>query len=125
MTGNGSSDEEIPKSSVLGEMSRPASMAALPEFIDFVASIERQQGFSDERIAQIESAFEAALENVVTRAYRSRNGEIRITVKHDPFGKLSIEIIDTGEPVNILLADVVFAGEEPPVTRRCGRRPVF
>ena len=35
------------------------------------------------------------------------------TCRHDPWGKLLIVITDTGEPVNILLADVVFAGEEP------------
>ncbi len=110
---NGQDGQDDRESNILGEMSRPAAMAALPEIIDFVASIERREGFSDERIAQIGSAFQAALENVVTRAYGSRSGEIRIAVKHDPWGKLLISVTDTGEPVNILLADVVFAGEEP------------
>jgi anti-sigma regulatory factor (Ser/Thr protein kinase) len=113
VTDNGNTrqdDQELP---ILGEMSRPAAMTVLPEFFDFVASIERQEGFSDERITQVESALAAALENIVARAYRSKTGEIKITCRHDPWGKLVIIITDTGEPVNILLADVVFAGEEP------------
>jgi anti-sigma regulatory factor (Ser/Thr protein kinase) len=93
-------------------------MAALPEIVEFVASLERQAGFSDERIKQIASALQAALENIVTNAYRSRSGEIKITCKHDPWGKLLIAITDTGEPVNILLADVVFAGEEAPADEK-------
>ena len=113
MTDNGNTEQDAQGPSILGEMSRPAAMAALPEIVDFVASIERQEGFSDERIKQVASALKAALENVVTRAYRSRSGEIKIACKHDPWGKLLIVITDTGEPVNILLADVVFAGEEP------------
>ena len=113
MTDNGNTKQDTQGPSILGEMSRPAAMAALPQFFDFVASIERQEGFSDERIKQIESALKAALENVVTRAYRSRSGEIKITCRHDPWGKLLITITDAGEPVNILLGDVVFAGEEP------------
>jgi anti-sigma regulatory factor (Ser/Thr protein kinase) len=114
VTDNGNIGQDAPKSNILGEISRPASMAALPEIVDFVASIEKQQGFSDERIAQIASAFQAALEHVVTRAYKSKSGEIKITCKHDPWGKILIAITDTGEPANILLADVVFAGEEAP-----------
>ncbi len=114
MTDNGNIGQDAQESSIVGEISRPASMAALPEIVEFVASLERQEGFSDERIKQVASAFQAALENVVTRAYRSRSGEIKITCKHDPWGKLLIAITDTGEPVNILLADVVFAGEEVP-----------
>jgi len=113
VTDNGNTKQDTQGPSILGEMSRPAAMAALPQFFDFVASIERQEGFSDERIKQIESALKAALENVVTRAYRSRSGEIKITCRHDPWGKLLITITDAGEPVNILLGDVVFAGEEP------------
>ncbi len=113
MTDNGHTKQDAQEPSILGEMSRPGAMAALPEFFDFVASIEKQEGFSDERIKQIESALKTALENVVTRAYKSRSGEIKITCRHDPWGKLLIVITDTGEPVNILLADVVFAGEEP------------
>ena len=100
------------QSSVIGEISRPAAMAALPDLCDFIASVERQEGFSDERIAQIESAFIAALENVVVRAYRHRSGEVRVSCGHDAWGKLLIAISDDGEPANILLADVTFAGEE-------------
>ncbi len=112
MTDNGTDGMDAPESHLLGEISRPATMAALPELFDFVATIEKQEGFSNERIKQIETALEAALENVVTRAYRNRSGEVKITCKHDPWGKLVVVITDTGEPSNILLADVVFAGEE-------------
>lgn len=107
---NEGQDEE--ESSLIGEISRPAAMEALPELCEFVASIERQEGFSDDRISQVGSALNAALENVVARAYGRKSGEIRIACKRDHWGKLLIAISDDGEPVNILLADVAFAGEE-------------
>jgi len=104
--------QEAEGSSIIGAISRPAAMEALPGLCEFAASIERQEGFSNERIAQIEPAFKAALENIVVRAYRSRSGEIRVECRHDYWGKLLIVISDDGEPVNILLADVALAGEE-------------
>ena len=100
------------ESSVIGEISRPAAMAALPDLCDFIASVERQEGFSNERIVQIESAFTAAIENVVARAYRRGSGEVRVACAHDHWGKLLISISDDGEPANILLADATLAGEE-------------
>jgi len=113
MTEQGNSGEETRQPSVLGEIRRPAHMAALPELLEFVSSKEREQGFSPERIEEIGSALEEALAGVVTEAYRVRQGEISITCGLDPWGKLVISMIDTGDPFNILLADVVFAGEEP------------
>jgi anti-sigma regulatory factor (Ser/Thr protein kinase) len=108
------------KSSVIGEMSRPAQMAVLPEILEFVSTIERQEGFSDERIGEIEKALREALVNIVRSAERQKGGDIIVTCKHDPWGKLVIVIVDTAEPFNILLADIVFQGEETPVDE--GRR---
>ena len=113
MMEQGNSGDETRQPSVLGEISRPAHMAALPELLEFVSSVERQQGFSRERIEEIGPALGEALSRVVTEAYRVRQGDITITCGTDPWGKLVISIVDTGDPFNILLADVLFAGEEP------------
>jgi len=106
-------NHDAPKSNVVAETSAPARASAVPELLEFVAAIERQEGFSAERIEEIAAALREALEIIVTRAYRERTGEIRITCKHDQWGKLVVVITDTGEPLNILLSDVVFPGEEP------------
>ena len=106
--------EEGRQPAILGEMRRPASSAAVPELLEFVASMEQQQGFSDERAEEVGRALKEALGRIVSEAYKARPGEIAITCGLDPWGKLVISIVDEGDPFNILLADVVFAGEEPP-----------
>ena len=44
---------------------------------------------------------------------RGKGGEIKIACRHDAWGKLVIVIVDSGAPLNILLSDAVFPGEEP------------
>jgi len=48
---------EDPKTSLIGEITRPAQMAALPEFLEFAATIERQEGFGEERIKRSKRPF--------------------------------------------------------------------
>ena len=111
---NGESpQEEI--TNVLGELIRPARIESVPEFLEFSASIERQEGFGEERIKEIETALREALTNIVKSAGKGGGGEVTVTCKHDHWGKLMIVIEDKGEPFNILLADIVFQGEKNPV----------
>ncbi len=112
MTDQDTNGQVVEESSVIAEMTRPAATSAVPELCDFIASVEKKEGFGEERIAQIETAFRTAIENIITRAYKGRDGEIRIICGHDPWGKLRIVISDDGEAMNILLADVSFPGEE-------------
>ncbi|MGD0229183.1 MAG: ATP-binding protein [Syntrophorhabdales bacterium] len=112
MTGDGNNVEGAETSTVIGEIIRPGEASSLAELMEFVAAREREEGFGAERIEEIGTALAEALGLIITRAYRTRSGEIRITCKHDAWGKLVIVIVDTGEPFNILLADVAFAGEE-------------
>jgi len=122
MTEHGSNGDkgEGANSNVIGEMSRPARIEALPELLEFVSTIERQEGFGDKRIGEIETALREALTNIVNNAERNKGGDITVTCKHDPWGKLMIVVVDTAGPFNILLADIVFQGEERPVDE--GRR---
>lgn len=114
--GNNGGIDEGEKTNVLGEISRPAGESAIPELLEFASSIERAEGFGEERIGEIETALREALVMIAKSA--SGKGDIVITCKHDHWGKLVIVISDTGEPFNILLADVVFFGEESPVDEK-------
>lgn len=118
MSQNGSNGDngDRAKTNVIGEMSRPAQLASLPEFLEFVSSIERQEGFGEDRIGEVETALKEALTTIAKSAEKKQGGgDIVVTCKRDHWGKLMIVISDTGEPFNILLADIVFQGEESPV----------
>ncbi len=110
---NGDSGE--PKSNIIAEITRPGREGAIPELLEFVADVEKKHGFPRERIAEIALALEEAFRNILAYSYRDKSGDIGITCKYDPWGKFMIVIADSGDPSNILLADVVFAGEEAPV----------
>jgi anti-sigma regulatory factor (Ser/Thr protein kinase) len=111
---NGDEEEGV-TSNVIGEISRAARMSSVPELVQFVSSVERQEGFSDERIAEVEAAVREALTAIIHGDAKGRIGDITVTCKHDHWGKLVISIEDRGEAFNILLADVVFQGETSPV----------
>jgi anti-sigma regulatory factor (Ser/Thr protein kinase) len=123
---NGKNDDiiEDEKTNVIDELTRPAEIESVPQFLRFAAAIERAEGFDDERIKEIETALKEALTMIVKNGEKNPGGDIVLTCKRDPWGKLMIVISDTGEPFNILLADVVFFGEKEPVdpTRRDSAR---
>lgn len=108
-------DSAKSKSNVIAEMSRPGQAEAVPELVEFVSGVERQHGFPEDRIEEIRSALEEAFKNILKHSYRDKSGDIAITCKFDHWGKFMIVIVDSGDPSNILLADVIFAGEETPV----------
>jgi len=113
---NGNGQE--PKTNIIAEMSRPGQAENIPELIEFVEGVERAQGFPQERIDEIRLALQEAFTNVLEHSYRKKDGDIQVTCKHDPWGKFMIVISDSGEPSNVLLADVVFAGENDPVDQK-------
>jgi len=63
--GSNGDSEKGPVSNIIGELSRAAIMSSVPEFVQFVSSVERQEGFSDERIAEVEAAVREALTAIV------------------------------------------------------------
>jgi anti-sigma regulatory factor (Ser/Thr protein kinase) len=105
-------DSAKAKSNIIAEMSRPGQLGAVPELLEFVSGVERQHGFPEDRIAEIRLALEEAFRNIFEYSYKDKSGDIAITCKFDHWGKFMIVIVDSGDPSNILLADVVFAGEE-------------
>jgi anti-sigma regulatory factor (Ser/Thr protein kinase) len=103
------------QTNIIAEMTRPGQIEAVPELIEFVSGVERQHGFPEDRIEEMRLALEEAFRNIREHSYKDKSGDIAITCKLDHWGKFMIVIVDSGDPSNILLADVVFAGEESPV----------
>lgn len=112
--GNG----EQSKTNIIAEMARPGRTEVIPELIEFIEGVERDQGFPQERIEEIRVALHEAFKNVLENSYCSKSGDIQVTCKHDPWGKFMIVISDSGDPSNPLLADIVFAGEDEPVDQK-------
>jgi anti-sigma regulatory factor (Ser/Thr protein kinase) len=113
---NGSTAQ--PKSNIIAEMTRPGQAESIPELLEFVGGVQKEHGFPPERIAEISVALVEAFNNVLDNSYRDKSGDILVTCKHDPWGKFMIVISDSGDPSNVLLADVVFAGEDDPVDQK-------
>jgi anti-sigma regulatory factor (Ser/Thr protein kinase) len=105
------------KTNIIAEISRPSRAESIPELVEFVAGVERQRGFPEKRIGEIGLALQEALKNILEHSHRNKGADIAITCKLDPWGKFMIVIVDSGDPSNILLADVIFAEEEGPVDR--------
>jgi len=114
---NGDTEKGAP-SSIIGEISRPARMSSVAELVEFVSSVERKEGLSDGRIDEVEVAVREALRTIIQAAAEGQSGDITITCRHDHWGKLMVTIEDRGDAFNILLADVVFQGEENPVDEK-------
>jgi anti-sigma regulatory factor (Ser/Thr protein kinase) len=106
------------KSNIIAEIKKPAKVESFPELFEFCANIEKQNDFPEQRIDEIKTALEEAFHNILEYSYKGKDGEITVTCKYDPWGKFMIVISDDGEPSNLLLADVVFAGEDDPVDKK-------
>jgi anti-sigma regulatory factor (Ser/Thr protein kinase) len=115
--GNNGNGEQS-KTNIIAEMTRRGQPESVHEMIEFIEGVERAEGFPQERIDEIRIALQEAFRNVLESSYRDKGGDILVTCKHDPWGKFMIVISDSGEPSNLLLADVVFAGEDEPVDQK-------
>ncbi len=86
-------------------MKLPAVAENLPPIIAFVSKCARKRGFDEDRISEVELAVEEAVTNICLHAYDQIPGEIEITCMQDnDADRIIIEIIDTGNPFNILAA---------------------
>jgi serine/threonine-protein kinase RsbW len=83
----------------------PAHMKSLQKTITFVSSFAKGQGFDPQRLNEIELCVEEVLVNIFAYAYPGAPGEVEISCRSGPEGALTIEIVDSGIPFNILSTD--------------------
>jgi anti-sigma regulatory factor (Ser/Thr protein kinase) len=86
------------------EITKPANIDSIPALIEFVSVRVHEAGFEDNKIREIGLAVEEALQNIIRFSCPDGKGEIRIIFNVHDSGTLLIEIIDSGTPLNILLA---------------------
>ncbi len=81
----------------------PGILDSLYDLMAFVSSHAREQGFSVERIRDIELAVEEVLVNIIKYAYGNcdHQGSIEITCKAAEGRSLVLEIADSGIPFDI------------------------
>jgi serine/threonine-protein kinase RsbW len=83
----------------------PAQLESLQKSIAFVSSFTRELGFDPRRLSEIELCVEEVLVNIFNYAYPGEPGEVEISCCSGPEGALTIEIVDSGIPFNILSSD--------------------
>ena len=98
----------------------PGTLDSLYPFMDFVTSCAREQGFTGEKISEIELALEEVLVNIIKHAYKECgiDGEIEITCTIDDDRSLVIEIADSGTPFDI------FSSREPDISLDISERQI-
>lgn len=96
----------------------PAQQTAVALGIAFVANCATAAGFPPNRVAEIELVVEEALVNICRYAYPQEAGDIEVRCTHDGRQHFVIEILDTGEPFNILTLP------PPDLTANIDQRPV-
>jgi anti-sigma regulatory factor (Ser/Thr protein kinase) len=80
----------------------PAQLAAVAEGLAFVLERAAAVGISPTRAAEIELALEEALVNICQYAYDDSPGTVEIRCTQDEAQQFLIDLIDTGQPFNIL-----------------------
>jgi anti-sigma regulatory factor (Ser/Thr protein kinase) len=87
---------------LLSQLKLPAEISNLRKFIELVSSCAEKQGFSPERITEIEVATEEVLVNVCHYAYQDGNGDVKVSCILDDTNRFVIEIEDAGIPFDVL-----------------------
>ncbi len=87
---------------MFGNIKLPAKIEHLDGILQFVKDCARDEGFSRQRISNIELATEEALANVCRYAYSGDCGDIEIRCRTDDDRRLIIDIVDAGKPFNML-----------------------
>ena len=100
------------------QISLPANLDNLPQFIAFAVDHARRQGFSQQRAKEIELAIEEALVNVMEYAYPGKSGMLILLAEPEPPGKLTFKIRDQGKIFNPL------DRESPDLPQELMERPV-
>ncbi|MBF0318662.1 MAG: ATP-binding protein [Nitrospirae bacterium] len=80
------------------EIKLPATLGRLAEFMNVVTSSAVSQGFTPDRISEIELATEEALVNIMNYAYEGNSGDLQMIISTDASGNMRIELIDKGVP---------------------------
>jgi serine/threonine-protein kinase RsbW len=80
----------------------PARMDSLHAFMEQAAVCAEKQGFSPDRIKDIELALEELLVNIISHAYPEKEGPIEMACRFDARERLVFEIADSGVPFNML-----------------------
>jgi serine/threonine-protein kinase RsbW len=80
----------------------PARMDSLHGFMEQANVCAEKQGFSPDRIKDIELALEELLVNIISYAYPEGEGPIEMTCRTDARNRLVFEIADSGVPFNML-----------------------
>ena len=96
----------------------PAQQTAVALGIAFVVDCAVAEGYSSKRVAEIELAVEEALVNICRYAYPYRTGDVEVRCTRDEAQQCVIEMIDTGEPFNLLTLP------PPELTADLAQRPV-
>jgi serine/threonine-protein kinase RsbW len=87
----------------MGAMKLPAQLDSLEKLMRFVSGFAGEHGFSKSKIHDIQLATEEALLNIFQYAYPAeRRGEVEVTCEMKSDSELSIRILDTGIPFDIL-----------------------
>lgn len=82
----------------------PARIENLRQLMAFVSGFAQRAGFTKEKIWEIELAMEEALVNIFTHAYAGDEGEVEVRCRMKDKSTLTIDILDTGMPFDILTA---------------------
>ena len=84
-------------------MKVPATLESLEKVMRFVSGFAGDHGFSKEKIFDIQLATEEALLNIFQYAYPGEHkGEVEVTCEMQGDSELTIRILDTGVPFDIL-----------------------
>lgn len=96
----------------------PARMDSLHAFIEQASVCAEKQGFSPDRIRDIELVLEELFVNIISYAYPEGEGFIEMTCRSDARGRLVFEIADSGVSFNML------AYGDPDTTARIEERQI-
>ena len=80
----------------------PAKIYQIGGLIQFVINCARKQGFSQEKLGEIELVAEEVLVNVISYAYPQKEGEVEVYCHPDADNRLVIQISDHGVPFDPL-----------------------
>lgn len=84
------------------EITAPARYDSVPRLVEFVSAYAAEMTFGEGRIAEIRSALEEALGNIIRFACPEGSEEITITARTHEMGAIILNIVDTGIPFNML-----------------------
>jgi len=97
--------QAFPREFAVKSILLPAEIDNLRTFVSFVSDCARKQGFSRERVSDVELAVEEAVTNVCLYAYDRERGEVEIScLQGGDSHSLVIEIRDWGKAFDALSA---------------------